>query len=161
MLLCHTLIPICSLINLDRKNLPLSVFESFNFRNCNWYLLRSSISDIDWITMLSELNTNDCYKSFIDNISLVCCNIIPKKKQSRHYISHFLSKALMRKRTKILQKCNGTVRRQDEEKLQDLEKLILQSHRDEQSYDEAVAVNKIRKDPNFSFRYAKKFSLTN
>ena len=67
----------------------------------------------------------------------------------------------MRKRTKILKKCNGTVRRQDEVKLQDLEKLILQSHKDEQSYDEAVAVNKIRKDPNFFFRYAKKFSLTN
>ena len=163
MLLCHTLIPICSLINLDRKNLPSSVFESLNFRNGNWDLLRSSISDIDWISMLSELNTNDCYKSFIDNISLVCCNIIPKKKQSRHYISQFFRdrKALMRKRTKILKKCNGTVRRQDEEKLQDLEKLILQSHKDEQSYDEAVAVNKIRKDPNFFFRYAKKFSLTN
>ena len=53
----------------------------------------------------------------------------------------------MRKRTKIRKKCNGTVRRQDEEKLQDVEKLILQSHKDEQSYDEAVAVNKIRKDP--------------
>ena len=163
MLLCHTLIPICSLSNVDRKNPPLSVFESLNFRNCNWDLLRSSISDIDWITMLSELNTNDCYKSFIDNISLICCNVIPKKKQSRHYISHFFRdrKALMRKRTKILKKCNGTVRRQDEVKLQDLEKLILQSHKDEQSYDEAVAVNKIRKDPNFFFRYAKKFSLTN
>ena len=163
MLLCHTLIPICSLSNVDRKNPPLSVFESLNFRNCNWDLLRSSISDMDWITMLSELNTNDCYKSFIDNILLVCCNIIPKKKQSRHYISHFFRdrKALMRKRTKILKKCNGTVRRQDEVKLQDLEKLILQSHKDEQSYDEAVAVNKIRKDPNFFFRYAKKFILTN
>ena len=66
----------------------------------------------------------------------------------------------MRKRTKIRKKCNGTVRRQDEEKLQNLKKLILQSHKDEQSYDEAVAVNKIRKDPNFFFRYAKKFSLT-
>ena len=82
----------------------------------------------------------------------------PSKHQSRHYISHFFRdrKALMRKRTKILKKCNGTVRRQDEVKLQDLEKLILQSHKDEQSYDEAVAVNKIRKDPNFFFRYAKK-----
>ena len=30
--------------------------------------------------MLSELNTNHCYNSFIDNISLVCCNITPKKK---------------------------------------------------------------------------------
>ena len=35
MLLCHTLIPICSLSNVDRKNPPLSVFESLNFRNCN------------------------------------------------------------------------------------------------------------------------------
>ena len=80
MLLCYTLIPICSLNNLDKKNPPLSVFEFLNFRNCNWDLLISSISGIDWITMLSELNTNNCYKSFIDNISLVCCNIIPKKK---------------------------------------------------------------------------------
>ena len=37
----------------------------------------------------------------------------------------------------------------------------MQRHKNEQSYDEAVAVNKIRKDPNFFFRYAKKFSLTN
>ena len=35
MLLCHTLIPICSLSNVDRKNPPFSVFESLNFRNCN------------------------------------------------------------------------------------------------------------------------------
>ena len=51
MLLCHTLIPICSLSNVDRKNPPLSVFKSLNFRNGNWDLLRSSISDIDWITI--------------------------------------------------------------------------------------------------------------
>ena len=80
MLLCYTLIPICSLNNLDKKNPPLSVFEFLNFRNCNWDLLISSISGIYWFTMLSELNTNNCYKSFIDNISLVCCNIIAKKK---------------------------------------------------------------------------------
>ena len=67
----------------------------------------------------------------------------------------------MQKRTKALKKCNDTVSRQDEVKLQHLEKLILQSHRNEQSYDEAVAVNTIRKDANFFFRYVKKFSSTN
>ena len=67
----------------------------------------------------------------------------------------------MRKRTKILKKCNGIISCQEKVKLQDLEKLFLQSHKNEQSYDVMEAVNKIRRDPNFFFRYAKKFSLTN
>ena len=67
----------------------------------------------------------------------------------------------MRKRTKVLKKCNGTVSHQDEVKLQDLKKPILQSHINEKSYEEAVAANKIRKDSNFFFRYAKRFSLAN
>ena len=40
-----------------------------------------------------------------------------------------------------------------------IEKAICTSHNKEKLFDEALAVNKIKSDPNFFFRYAKKFSI--
>ena len=37
---------------------------------------------------------------------------------------------------------------------------IITSHINELSHEEAIAVAKIKKDPNFFFRYAKRFSIT-
>ena len=127
LLLCQTLIPVQSHSNLDMKNLSSSVLESLNLKKCNWDLLRSSITDIDWYSVLAECNTNDCYNSSIEKISLVCSNIISRRRQSRYYISQYFRerKALMRKRTKILRKCYGIISCQKEVKLRDLEKLIL------------------------------------
>ena len=41
-----------------------------------------------------------------------------------------------------------------------IEEDIITSHINELSHEEAIAVAKIKEDPNFFFRYAKRFSIT-
>ena len=37
---------------------------------------------------------------------------------------------------------------------------LLKSHNDEQTHDENLAIDRIKSDPNYFFKYAKKFSKT-
>ena len=62
----------------------------------------------------------------------------------------------MRKRTKLRKKVhtNPSI----SSKIMSIEQFICESHSKEKLYDETFAVTMIKSDPNFFFRYAKKFS---
>ena len=45
-------------------------------------------------------------------------------------------------------------------KLMAIEEVIITSHTNELSHEEAIAVAKIKEDPTFFFRYAMRFSIT-
>ena len=63
----------------------------------------------------------------------------------------------MRKRTKLRKKVhtNPSI----SSKIMSIEQSICESHSKEKLYDETLAVTRIKNDPNFFFRYAKKFSI--
>ena len=63
----------------------------------------------------------------------------------------------MRKRTKLRKKVhtNPSI----SSKIMSIEQSICENHSKEKLYDETLAVTKIKSDPNFFFRYAKKFSI--
>ena len=63
----------------------------------------------------------------------------------------------MRKRTKLKKKVhtNPSI----SSKIMSIEQSISESHSKEKLYDETLAVTRIKSDPNFFFRYAKKFSI--
>ena len=63
----------------------------------------------------------------------------------------------MRKRTKLRKKVNTNP--SISSKILSIEQSICDSHTKEKLYDETLAVTKIKSDPNFFFRYAKKFSI--
>ena len=63
----------------------------------------------------------------------------------------------MRKRTKLRKKVhtNPSI----SSNIMSIERSICESHSKEKLYDETLAVTRIKSDPNFFFRYAKKFSI--
>ena len=69
----------------------------------------------------------------------------------------------MRKRRKLVieSKKHGLTRREKiKEQLVDIESELLKSHNDERLHDENKALDRIKSDPNYYFKYAKKFSKT-
>ena len=101
-----------------------------------------------------------CYVSFTNIISQICSLHTqlkgPKKanKISCFYRDH---KNLMRKRAKLRRKVinNPSI----SIKIMSIEKAICTSHNKEKLFDGALAVTKIKSDPNYFFRFAKKFSI--
>ena len=61
----------------------------------------------------------------------------------------------MRKRTKLNKRGSPNTA-----KINQIEKDIGQSHYEEQKHNESIAVSRIKSDPNYFFRYAKKFSIS-
>ena len=53
-----------------------------------------------------------------------------------------------------------TRREKVKEQLVDIESELLKCHNDERSHDENKALDRIKSDPNYFFKYAKKFSKT-
>ena len=63
----------------------------------------------------------------------------------------------MRKRTKLSKKVYTIFFISS--KIMSIEQSICESHSKEKLYDETLAVTRIKSDPNYFFRYAKKFSI--
>ena len=72
-------------------------------------------------------------------------------------------KALMRKRRKLkmcFSKQGVSRRAKIKDQLINIELEQLKSHNNEQTHDENLAIDRIKSDPNYFFKYAKKFSKT-
>ena len=69
----------------------------------------------------------------------------------------------MRKRRKLkmcFSKQGVSRRAKIKEQLINIELELLKSHNDKQTHDENLAIDRIKSDPNYFFKYAKKFSRT-
>ena len=88
-----------------------------------------------------------------------CMLFVPKKRGKNKVITSFHRKRiiLMRKRRKLA-KSHIFVSEKTAQILH-VEELICESHRQEKLHDEEIAVTKIKMDPNYFFRYAKKHSI--
>ena len=84
---------------------------------------------------------------------------IPPKQSKRNKISkfHHERKIIMRKRLKLVKSCKSvpSIKAQ----LVKFEKQICDSHLSKKLFEEKVAATKIKEDPNYFFRYAKKLSI--
>ena len=142
-------------------NAPSSVFDSLNFRKCDWIALREAIIEIEWSPNLGSISTEQCFTEFVDTITKTCSEIIPLSKPSRRRISKFFRerKIMMKKRTKQRKRYEISADSSTKAIINSIEREILSSHSNEQIHDEAIAVSKIKIDPNYFFRYAKKFSI--
>ena len=67
---------------------------------------------------------------------------------------------MMKRRTKLRKSLLRSHSQPTLNKLMAIEEDIITSHINELSHEEAIAVAKIKEDPNFFFRYAKRFSIT-
>ena len=146
-------------------NPPGSLFEQLNFFKADWNTITQDISESNLVINMQQLNTEDALGLFIQSIGDICVNNAPIKKCKSKCISSFFKhrKALMRKRRKLIikSKKHGLTRRgKIKEQLDDIESELLKCHNDERLHDENKALDRIKSDPNYFFKYAKKFSKT-
>ena len=94
-------------------------------------------------------------------ITKVCTQIVPKARSTHCRVSIFFKerKGMMKRRTKLWKSLLRSHSQPTLNKLMAIEEDIITSHINELSHEEAIAVAKIKEDPNFFFRYAKRFSI--
>ena len=86
--------------------------------------------------------------------------VVPQKQSKKSKVlrfQHERKKIIMRKRIKPVKSSKPTPLIKSH--LVMLEKPLCDSHLDEKRFEESAAVTKIQEDPNYFFRYAKKFSI--
>ena len=158
-LLAETNIPI-SLSNSTVFNPPESEFSKLDFNKADWANLRADISSLSFVDVYSSMNAIDVNVSkVIETIGHCCMLHVPLKTFKSFKVTHFHRerKILMRKRRKLMKKTIHDSK--ISETLISIDKKICASHQDEKLHDEQVAVAKIKDDPHFFFRYAKKSSI--
>ena len=96
------------------------------------------------------------FSKVIETIGHCCMLHAPLKLFKSFKVTHFHRerKILMRKRRKLMKK--NIQDSKISETLISIDQKICTNHQDEKLHDEQVAVAKIKDDPHFFFRYAKK-----
>ena len=147
-------------------NPPGSVFEQIHYFKADWNTIVQELSSYNLENSIQHLNTEDALNVLVKTIGDICARNAPTKKCKNKNISLFFKhrKVLMRKRRKLTNRISkhGVIYRERiKEQLVNIELEILQSHKDENIHLENVAVHRIKTDPNYFFKYAKKlFSNT-
>ena len=154
-----TLIPLAPTKTNVCSNPPASAFEKLDFNKSDWPNLCLSLKSIDFSVFESDKPIDVCIDDLFDNIANVCSNHVPLKRPKKSTINKFHRerKTLMRRRTKLHKKSIPCPKVTQE--LIDIESAICSSHRDEKLSKESRAVAKIKVDPKYFFRFAKKSSI--
>ena len=162
LLTVNTSVPVCFSKYHIIVNPPSSIFEMLNFKRCNWLTLQCALRDIDWGALFSLVLNEDYFNVFMREITKVCTQIVPKARSTHCRVSSFFKerKGMMKRRTKLRKSLLHSHSQPTLNKLMAIEEDIITSHINELSHEEAIAVAKIKEDPNFFFRYAKRFSIT-
>ena len=154
----ETSLPICTKSSIE-FNLATSEFDKLDFNKANWVDLRAALKPLCG-TIEDEFLFTDptdvIISKVFDTICHHCIAHVPHKTSKKVRISHFhrARKILMRKRRKLLNK--PVPSNKIERRLTQIEHDICASHQNEKVHDENVAIAKIKSDPNYFFRYAKK-----
>ena len=140
-------------------NPPQSAFEKLHFNIYDWLNLCSSMKPINCSVFDSDKPIDVCIDELIKDIGNKCSIHVPLKRSKKPHISKFHRerKILMRRRSKLCKKTIPCPKVTQE--LIDIEAAICSSYHDEKLFDESRAVAKIKDDPEYFFRFAKKSSI--
>ena len=154
-----TLIPMTPTNTNSLLNPHQSTFEKLDFNKSDWPNLCLSLKSIDCSVLDSDKPTDVCIDELIDEIGNKCSIHVPLKRPKKPHISkyHRERKILTRRRSKLYKKTIPCPKITKE--LIEIEAAICSSHHDEKRFDESRAVAKIRDDPEYFFRFAKKSSI--
>ena len=142
-----------------------SVFEQINYSKADWITIVQELSTSNLSNSIQHLNTEDALNLFVKTIGDICIKNAPLKKSKKTSISCFFKhrKALMRRRRRLkmcFNKQSFSRREKIKEQLVNIELELLKSHNDEKTHGKILAIDRIKSEPNYFFKYAKKFSKT-
>ena len=154
MIIVETNIPVHGVAPKQIFNPPSNKCVVLDIHKADFPNILLSLQSIDWVATLEPIPPSSCFDYFIDTLYHKCIYHVPTKNPGKTKISKFHRerKMLMRKRTK-LRKMSST---KSITQLIKIEQAICDSHFKEKNNEEFIAVAKIKSDPNFFFRYAKK-----
>lgn len=141
-----------------------SGFRALNFfhSEVKWKDIKREMESIDWISTLANKEIEDMHQTLEDQLLSICERHVPKKKKAK---MHGLKiprdrKILMRRRCKWNKKLSKLTHRNDIErlkyKLEEVEERIKESHMEELKREENKAIDAIKLNSKFFFKYADK-----
>ena len=138
-------------------------FQSLNFfhDSIDWNIITNEISSIDWQQDLSNKTTSEMYEYFTSKLLIICTSHIPKKRQPKTYTIPRERKILMRKRIKLNKRLLGNGNTNTiKQKLEQIERELAQSYEREMKADELRAINTIKNNPKYFFKYVQNKATT-
>ena len=131
--------------------------------NIDWSVIREMFASKDWESLLSNEDPDEIYHQLLAVIEEVCLEKIPKKQEWKKRGIPRDRKLLMRKRSKLNKKLNQMPtelqKSQIVSELHVIDNKIVASHRAELTNNEREAVEKIKNDRKFFYKYAKSKSI--
>ena len=145
------------IIQIKSLNPTSNIFERLDFNRCDWPQLAESLRNLDWAHELYKVPPEMLLPFAAGIIADKCMLFVPKEHGKNKLITSLHRKRiiLMRKRRKL---AKSPILDSEKKTAQILhvEELICESQRQEKLHDEVMYVTKIKMDPNYFFRYAKK-----
>ena len=166
----HHLIRCAILTNGEDRNQSLSnlnhtCFDSVNLysEKTDWTKIKTEIANKDWQSDFENKSPDEMLHSLIDTCEQIVVAHAPKRKRKSKAIRSPVPrqrKILMRKRTRLrkqYQKASSATRKTSTQKmLENVERQLQDSYKEQESFEERKAVEAIKKNPKFFFAYARK-----
>ena len=142
-----------------------SIFDDLNLfsEDINWNNINQQFHEMDWHTKFRDLNVHEMYTVIIQTCESVLAENAPRKASRRTLKRRFVPRArrvLMRKRNKLRKQLAQTINfaklNSIKGKLTNIERKLQDSYSAEDNFNEAKAVDAIKKNPKYFYTYAKK-----
>jgi hypothetical protein len=143
-------------------------FKNFNFFNekVNWEAIQLTLANVRWVERMHTMTVEEKYDFIKETLLKIAKEFVPQRKQNTNKKSTIPRdrRILMRNRTKIIKKLNSNLndnmRRRLKDKLVEIETAICNSHKNQRFAEETKAINSIKRNSKYFFKYAKKYATT-
>ena len=134
--------------------------SGLNFHKADWKGIQKEINEYDWPASLSTVDPDMNLEEFMSAMQNICSKFTPKRTLNlQKKIIPKDRKILMRRRTKILRRMNGSVRDGEKDRcmqmILEIERKLKHSHEKERAEKEARVVANIKTNPKAFYRFAK------
>ena len=129
----------------------------------DWVKIKNELNETDWVTRFGGKTPDAIYDELIEQISVVCARNAPKKRKNCRDPIPRDRRILMRNRgnlrKKLLKSSSHIEIKNLEMKIAGVERKLIDSHVAEAERNEKSAVDRIKENPKFFYKFARNKSL--
>ena len=152
------------LVNAPRSRERNQGLSSLNFyhSSIDWDQINTRLAAIDWRSEFEGRDVEHMYDTICVNISNICSDLVPKRRNPRRKVIPRDRRILMRRRNKLNKKyqrtSNPRIRRNITIRIENIEGELKASLKRERINEEKRAVSSIRRNRKYFYAYARKKS---
>ena len=142
-----------------------SLLDSVNLwhEDTDWVKIKNELNATDWVTRFGGKTPDAIYDELIEQISVVCARNAPKKRKNCRDPIPRDRRILMRNRgnlrKKLVKSSSHIEIKNLEMKIAEIERKLIDSHVAEAERNEKNAVDRIKENPKFFYKFARNKSL--